>query len=757
MELLNRLRFKLPLQLILVIPFVLQIFAVVGLVGYLSFQNGHRAVDELANALIDKTNNSVAAHLESYLSVPQKINQINADAVRMGFLDVHDPEQATQFLWSEMQAYDLTYVGYGLTDGSGAGTARYDGKTLTIEEWSGDDLSNNVANYTADDRGRRADLRDTWNFDNFSEAWYTEPIAAGKAIWSRIFVWTLPGGHPYITASAGRPIYDANDQLLGMVAADIHLLKLSDFLRDLNISPSGQIFIMERNGLLIANSGDQPPFELTGKDIQRVSAWESSDPIIQEVSQTLQTQMEYWQAVTTSQELVLPGLNGDRRYVRIQPWQDEFGLDWMVVTMVPESDFMAEINANTRMTILLCVVALIVATVLGICTSRRITQPIFRLSQASQALATAARDRFQAQKTATDEQLPLTINLERAGIQELDALADSFTLMAQQLQQTFGELETLNNELEERVELRTQELRNTLQELHRTQTQMLQSEKMSALGQMVAGVAHEINNPINFIFGNLAHAQSYVTDLLKLVELYQQKQVTSDRDVEEMAEAIELDFLVEDLPKLVGSMRVGAERIREIVNSLRTFSRLDEAEFKEVDIHDGIDSTLMILHHRTKGKPDQPTIEISKDYSPLPLIECYPGQLNQVFMNILSNALDAVEERFSTAGAAAAATAESQPMIHIQTRRTAEDTVTITIKDNGPGIAANLGDRLFEPFFTTKPVGKGTGMGMAISYDIISHKHQGYLTYTSTLGEGTEFTIEIPIHQVQPAVASRPA
>ena len=409
MKPLTHLRFKLPLQMLLVVPFVAQIFAVVGTVGYLSFQNGRQAIDDLADSLIDKTNNSVTDHLENYLSVPHRINQINADAIRMGVLDVNDPEQVTQFFWSQMRTYDLTYIGYGLTDGTGAGAAKYDGVTITVEEWD-NQLPDNVSNYAADDQGRRAGLNETWSYDLFSEAWYTQPIAAGKPTWSAIYVWSSSGDNPYISASAGRPIYDASNQLLGMVAVDIHLLKLSDFLQDLNISQSGQIFIMDRDGMLIANSGDYPPFKGTGEDIERIGVEASPDPIIQEISQALQTEVENWQQVTTSQELKLE-LQGEKNYVRMEPWQDEFGLDWVVVTVVPESDFMAEINANTRTTIVLCIGALAIATVLGIYTSRRITQPIFKLSQASQMLAASARDRFATHIAQTEKHKPLNARL----------------------------------------------------------------------------------------------------------------------------------------------------------------------------------------------------------------------------------------------------------------------------------------------------------------------------------------------------------
>ncbi|PSB24788.1 PAS domain-containing sensor histidine kinase [Stenomitos frigidus] len=289
------------------------------------------------------------------------------------------------------------------------------------------------------------------------------------------------------------------------------------------------------------------------------------------------------------------------------------------------------------------------------------------------------------------------------------------------------------------------DLAHALQELKRTQTQMVQSEKMSSLGQLVAGVAHEINNPVNFIYGNLLHANKYLQDLLSLLALYQQYYPNPHAAIQSEIEAIDLEFLLADLPKLLVSMKVGADRIQKIVASLRSFSRLDEAEVKGVDIHEGIDSTLMILHNRLKSKSDYPAIQIVKDYGTLPKIECYAGQLNQVFMNILSNAIDALDEQNQQRSLAEVSAHPS--VITIQTRVVGADFVAIQITDNGPGIPDALQTRLFEPFFTTKAVGKGTGMGMSISHQVITERHKGRLTCLSSFGQGATFVIEIPMRQ----------
>ncbi|MBP0016062.1 MAG: GHKL domain-containing protein [Cyanobacteria bacterium SBLK] len=289
---------------------------------------------------------------------------------------------------------------------------------------------------------------------------------------------------------------------------------------------------------------------------------------------------------------------------------------------------------------------------------------------------------------------------------------------------------------------RSEGLTKALKKLKTAQMQLIQSEKMSALGQMVAGLAHEINNPVSFIYGNIQHAQGYAQDLINLLLLYQSHYPQPVAEIEETIEELDLDFLLDDFTKVLESMKLGASRIREIIASLRNFSRLDEAQIKEVDIHDGIDSTLLILQNRLKPKPVRPAIEVVKNYGDLPVIGCYAGQLNQVFMNLLSNAIDAIEEKFEREKNAA-----FQPQIRIETRLSDSNNVEIRIIDNGMGIRDEDRTKLFSPFFTTKEIGKGTGLGLSISYSIIVEKHQGSLECISEEGQGTEFRLNIPRFQ----------
>ncbi|MBW4671911.1 MAG: histidine kinase [Cyanomargarita calcarea GSE-NOS-MK-12-04C] len=301
----------------------------------------------------------------------------------------------------------------------------------------------------------------------------------------------------------------------------------------------------------------------------------------------------------------------------------------------------------------------------------------------------------------------------------------------------------IKDTLTEIAQAQAKKLELSLKELQQTQAQLIQAEKMSSLGQLVAGVAHEINNPVNFIYGNLEYVNDYTNDLLKLVHLYEQFYSNPVPAVKEYIQRIELDFLTDDLPKILHSMKVGAERICEIVLSLRNFSRLDEAEMKRVDIHEGLDSTLLILQNRFKKRVEHAAIELVKNYGNVPLVDCYAGQLNQVFMNVISNAIDALDsyncERSISEIQANPAT------ITITTEVLETNYVAIRIADNGPGITEAVKERLFDPFFTTKPVGKGTGLGLSISYQIVVEKHKGKLRCVLQPGQGTEFWIEIPL------------
>ena len=319
----------------------------------------------------------------------------------------------------------------------------------------------------------------------------------------------------------------------------------------------------------------------------------------------------------------------------------------------------------------------------------------------------------------------LEVRANLKGSDELSQISIAFDRMAEEVQKN---TETLRQ---------NEELKQALHKLKQTQAQLIHAEKMSSLGQLVAGVAHEINNPVNFIHGNLLYVNDYTQDLLSLVHLYQQHYPNPVREIVEQTEEMDWEFLADDLPKMLASMKVGSERIRQIVLSLRNFARHDESELKKVDIHEGIDSTLLILQHRLNGERDSPSIEIIKDYGNLPKIECYAGQLNQVFMNIINNSIDALSE----------ATGNEKGQIWIRTSINESDWVVVAIADNGSGMNQEIQQRIFDPFFTTKPVGKGTGLGLSISYQLVVEKHNGQLKCISAPGEGAHFIIEIPVRQ----------
>lgn len=319
------------------------------------------------------------------------------------------------------------------------------------------------------------------------------------------------------------------------------------------------------------------------------------------------------------------------------------------------------------------------------------------------------------------------------------------------------EAESALMDSEAKLRRQTQELAKALEELRYAQSQLIQTEKMSSLGQLVAGIAHEINNPVTFIYGNLDHIQTYVEDLIQLIQLYQAYLPESAPEITERIEDIDLEFMISDIPHLIASMKQGAHRIKAIVSSLRTFSHMDQVGIKAVDIHQGIDSTLILLQPRLNATANRPEIKVDKHYGKLPLVQCYADQMNQVFMNIINNAIDAIDQRDSQQRSALPNRTRSWPdfeqkasRIQIITELITDmggncQSVKIRIIDNGSGIPASVKDRVFDPFFTTKDVGQGTGLGLSISYKIITEQHKGKIECFSTVGQGTEFAITLPI------------
>ena len=545
--------------------------------------------------------------------------------------------------------------------------------------------------------------------ENYKESYFRDPIKARKGIWLepvRYEETTVDPPIIFTSTSYSLPFYNNKKELLGVLGQDLELGFLSEKLSKPVMREQGYFVLVSAKGNLIA----YPPNPKLALELEPFPKISNYSQLWQEIHQNIKANYNNSGIISWQDD------QGNQEFWAYRKIANN---NWVLLASVPKSVVVGSLLqftlAGTALAAMSASVVLAIVVALFVRRLNRRLQPI--MDECNQL----------AEANPKSEEL---MNRE----DEIGRLTISFYNLLGQV--TF-------NEKRLRKEMARSE--QALKALKKTQAQLIQNEKMSSLGQLVAGVAHEINNPINFIYGNLPHANEYMQELLKLIELYEQKYPNPDPEIEDLREEIELEFLIADLQKILSSMSIGANRIREIVLSLRNFSRFDEAEMKDVNIHEGIDSTLLILQNRLKATADHPEIQVVKEYGKLPLVECYPGQLNQVFINILSNAIDAIEHYHKTQHPNPE---EYSGTITIHTEVVENNTrVKIRIRDNGAGISPNNLSKLFDPFFTTKPVGKGTGLGLSISYQIIVDKHKGELTCVSEPGKGAEFCIEIPISQ----------
>ncbi|NEU75037.1 response regulator [Hassallia byssoidea VB512170] len=665
---------KVPLRLVLVVPFVLQIFAAVGLVGYFSLRNGQKAINDLATQLQTEVSARIDQHLDSYLATPFQINQVNLSNLKLGLLNLRDLKGMGHYFWKQMQVFDVGYIGHTLPNGEYAGAGYLkDFHNVTIDQPSPYSKTKGYT-YATDSQGNRTKLIDVYDYDVLKDTSSKDAIKAGKPAWSSVYPWD---GFPDILAiSANYPVYNETHTLQAILWVDLRLSQISNFLRQIKISRNGKTFILERDGLIVASSATESPYKIVNKEAKRLKATDSKDILIRATAQHLNKHFGNLNKIKVSQHLEFT-LNGQRQFVQITPWKDKYGLDWLIVVTVPESDFMGQINVNTRTTILLCVLALLLATLLGVITSRWIAKPIFRLIQASEQIAAGNLDS----------------SMEIVGVKEISVLAQSFNKMAEQLQESFTELEN-------RVTERTKEL-NLAKE---------QAEAANlAKSDFLANMSHELRTPLNGILG---YAQILQRD----------KSASSKQQ-----DGISIIYQC-------------GSHLLTLINDILDISKIEAQKLELYPTDFYLDNFLLGVREICSIKAEQK--EIGFDYQALnhlpTAIHADEKRLRQVLINLLGNAIKFTERGSVSFKVGVNGSGKEQLLI---------TKIRFQVEDTGVGMTPEQLDKIFLPF---EQVGdsahkaEGTGLGLAISRKIV--EMMGSQIYVeSTYGKGSKFWFDLDL------------
>lgn len=893
---------SLPLRTVLIVPFVLQIFAAVGVVGYLSFRNGQQAVNEVASQLRQEISDRISERVQAYMTFPHQLNQFKANAFELGDLNLQDTARIQRHFWKQLQTFDTVSVTYVATPAGDFIAARRTNEGDFLLQERSDLTEGNMNYYGVNKEGEPTNLvKVKPKYDPRVRPWYTAATEAKKATWSKVYADFTSKG---LGITAAQPLYDSSGELQAVFGTDLLFSRVNEFLAKLKIGKSGQTFIVERSGALITTSTTAPVYLIKGEETERIPAVNSENTVISQTTKYLQERFVDLNNIQHTQQLNFH-INGQQQFMQVTPLKDDKGLDWLIVVIIPESDFLEQINANTRTTIWLCIAAFIGAIIVGILTARWVTKPILYLNETA--------------KNITKGQWGKILEINRND--EVGELAHSFKSMAEQLQLSFAEMQALNEELSEsksqlnqileavplgifvaessgkpyyinsraksllgkdlvvdinpdetregyriylagsneiyppekdpiicafngasvnvddleihkgdrvipleawgtpiydekgkvryaiaafaditqrkeseklvteynhtleiQVAQRTQELSEALNYLQATQNELIQSEKMAALGQLVAGVAHELNTPLGAIrssagnmtkflgqtlsnlpslFQSLSRAEAEMFFLLLNKSLEKDMSLTAkeerklkrsliseleDQDIDDADDIadtlvdmgiyeaeeflsllqnsdrhsiLEMAYKLSEIQRGTQTINTATDRASKVVFALKNYARYDSSEAMiQSDIVDGIETVLTLYQNNIKHG-----VEVLRNFQKIEPILCYADQLNQVWTNLIHNALQAMNNKGT---------------LTIDILQDG-NYVKVAVTDSGQGIPAEVIPRIFEPFFTTKPPGEGSGLGLDIVKKIIE-KHHGKIEVKSVPGK-TTFTV----------------